>query len=181
MQFRTHPVSKRTRPLTGWIFSRPQPSPPARAVAPTAMGTRPCLSDRVRGRGGRPDDVTKSLWRNILLIHVRLYNLAHFYSGRGAAARRARLDIAQYRYSIFIPYFPNSTRAPVSSFLKKKQEKEKRKKKKKPILFTYIFILFNKYLVLYLTRRWTCFRNHLDVISISIYTRYFNRENRIRC
>lgn len=30
--------------------------------------------------GGAPRKVTKSLWRNILLIHVRLYNPAHFYS-----------------------------------------------------------------------------------------------------
>lgn len=43
---------------------------------------------------GGPGDVTKSLWRNILLIHVRLYNLAHFYSERTAAAvRRARLAV----------------------------------------------------------------------------------------
>lgn len=36
---------------------------------------------------GGPGDVTKSLWRNILLIHVRLYNLAHFYSERPRAQR----------------------------------------------------------------------------------------------
>lgn len=76
-----------------------------------------------KGDGGRErtGDVTKSLWRNILLIHVRLYNLAHFYSKRGAARRIE----AQCRYGIFVPYFPNFMLA-ASSFLKRKREKKKR-------------------------------------------------------
>lgn len=89
---------------------------------------------------GGPGDVTKSLWRNILLIHVRLYNLAHFYSERprarrsvehaSAVAERAarRHRVLRYR-TIFrprSPLCPNSTWIILSSRYKKKKNRNKK-------------------------------------------------------
>lgn len=55
---------------TGRIF-------PRLSFASTVVGHR---NGNTVVAGGAPRKVTKSLWRNILLIHVRLYNPAHFYS-----------------------------------------------------------------------------------------------------
>lgn len=87
MEFCTHPVSKRTTLnrlnflSSATVHLRPRADRCAyrngNTVVPFGQG---------KEEGG-PDDVTKSLWRNILLIHVRLYNLAHFYSERGTAQR----------------------------------------------------------------------------------------------
>lgn len=118
MQFCTHPVPKRTTLFWQVEFS-PVHTISARADRCAYRNGNTAVPFGRSKRKGGPDDVTKSLWRNILLIHVRLYNLAHFYSERGAAARRARLGVPQCRYSIFVPYFPNFTGAATSPFKKK--------------------------------------------------------------
>lgn len=48
---------------------------------------RPYRNGNTTAAGGAPRKVTKSLWRNILLIHVRLYNPAHFYSASASLER----------------------------------------------------------------------------------------------
>lgn len=80
---------------------------------------------------GGPGDVTKSLWRNILLIHVRLYNLAHFYSERGAARRPAERykRVVAAHYSSFVP------RPPPNSLLRLSPLKKRGKKPRKIVLF----------------------------------------------
>ena len=63
--------------------------------------------------GGAPRKVTKSLWRNILLIHVRLYNPAHFYS----ASRPLPLERAYLPHGVSLcADFFLSVRSPRSFF-----------------------------------------------------------------
>ena len=63
--------------------------------------------------GGAPRKVTKSLWRNILLIHVRLYNPAHFYS----ASRPLPLERAYLPHGVSLcADFFLSVRSPLSFF-----------------------------------------------------------------
>lgn len=141
--FGTHPVSKRTTLNRLNFLSSANHLRPARGPLRLPQWEHGrAFRTRVRGRRGA-GDVTKSLWRNILLIHVRLYNLAHFYSERGTAARRARLGITQCRYSICVPYFPNSTRSAVFSFLKKKKKRKRKKRKNHFHVYICIYSLIN--------------------------------------
>lgn len=136
-QFYTHPVSKHA--TLNRLNFLPSASTSARANRCAYRNGNTAVPFGRGKRKGGPDDVTKSLWRNILLIHVRLYNLAHFYSERGGPSNAPRYN-AVCRYSNFVPYFPNFTRAAASSFLTKEKKERKKREENRVHIYTYLFL-----------------------------------------
>lgn len=127
MQFYTHPVSKHT--TLNRLNFLPSASTSARANRCAYRNGNTAVPFGRGKRKGGPDDVTKSLWRNILLIHVRLYNLAHFYSERGGPSNAPRYNAVSLQQ--FCPLLSKfyAGGSVLFSYQKKKKERERKEKK----------------------------------------------------
>lgn len=141
MQFYTHPVSKHTTPNR--LNFLPSASTSARANRCAYRNGNTAVPFGRGKRKGGPTTLPNRYGVTFCLFTFD-YTIWHTFT-RSAAARRTRLGITQCRYSNFVPYFPNFTRAAASSFLTKKKKKERERKKREENhdrvrIYTYLFL-----------------------------------------
>lgn len=132
MQFYTHPVSKHT--TLNRLNFLPSASTSARANRCAYRNGNTAVPFGRGKRKGGPDDVTKSLWRNILLIHVRLYNLAHFYSERGGPSNAPRYNAVVVTAILSLTFQILRGRQRPLFLPKKKKESERERKERKTMI-----------------------------------------------
>lgn len=141
-QFYTHPVSKRT--TLNRLNFLPSASTSARANRCAYRNGNTAVPFGRGKRKGGPTTLPNRYGVTFCLFTFD-YTIWHTFT-RSAAARRTRLGITQCRYSNFVPYFPNFTRAAASSFLTKKTKKKEseKEKRRKPCACIHVFVPLSK-------------------------------------